>query len=133
MKILLVTVGLAMGIAVPNLSGETLRLKLEPDRDVVLKGSPQEVVIKIDLEAAQKKKAKRTPLNIAVVLDRSGSMTGAKIEKARQAALEVVERLGPDDIFSLVSYSDSTEVMVSAQRVEDKARIKRQINRIEAG
>src|SRR5215471_12709245 len=64
MKTLLVTVGLAMGIAVPHLSGETLRLKLEPDRDVVLKGSPQEVVIKIDLEAAAlKKKPKRTPLN----------------------------------------------------------------------
>jgi Ca-activated chloride channel family protein len=134
MKTLLVTVGLAMGIAVPHLSGETLRLKLEPDRDVVLKGSPQEVVIKIDLEAAaQKKRPKRTPLNLAVVLDRSGSMTGAKIEKARQAALQVVERLAPDDIFSLVSYSDNAEVMVSAQRVEDKARIKREINRIEAG
>src|SRR5262249_41975871 len=101
MKKLLVTVGLAMGIAVPHLSAETLRLKLEPDRTVVLKGSPQEVVVKIDLEAVQKKKAKRTPLNIAVVLDRSGSMTGAKIEKARQAALQVVERLAPDDIFSL--------------------------------
>ena len=60
-------------------------------------------------------------------------MTGAKIEKARQAALQVVDRLSPDDIFSLVSYSDSADVLVSAQRVEDKANLRRQINRIEAG
>jgi Ca-activated chloride channel family protein len=100
---------------------------------VLLKGSPQEVVVKIDLEAiAQTKKAKRTPLNLAVVLDRSGSMTGAKLEKAKQAATQLVDRLGPDDIFSMVVYSDSAQVLVQAQRIEDKATVKRAIARIEA-
>jgi Ca-activated chloride channel family protein len=133
MKTTLLTVGLAAGLAVPLFAGETLRLKLEPDRDVVLRGSPQEVVVKIDLSAiADRKKLRRTPLNLAVVLDRSGSMTGAKLEKVKQAATQLVDRLAPNDIFSLVIYSDEARVLVPAQRVEDKGALKEKIEGIEA-
>jgi Ca-activated chloride channel family protein len=105
--------GLATGLATNLASGDTLRLKLEPDRGFLLSGSPQEVVVKIDLTAAgHKKKLKRTPLNLAVVLDRSGSMTGSKIEKARQAAMGLVDQLAPGDLFSLIAYSDNAEVLV---------------------
>jgi Ca-activated chloride channel homolog len=133
MKRTLLTLGLATGLCSSLFAGETLRLKLEPDRDVLLKGSPQEVVVKIDLEAiAKNTRTKRTPLNLAVVLDRSGSMTGAKLEKAKQAATQLVDRLAPDDVFSLVTYSDSAQILLPAQRVEDKAAVKRAIARIEA-
>jgi Ca-activated chloride channel family protein len=111
-----------------------LTLNLEPDRDVVLSGSPQEVVVKVDLTAiGQKKHLKRTPLNIAVVLDRSGSMAGAKIEKARQAAMELVDHLAPGDIFSMITYSDQAQVLVPAQRIEDKESVKSRIARIRPG
>lgn len=133
MKKHLLTLALAAGM-VGLCSGETLRLKLEPDRDVLLKGSPQEVVIKIDLESiSTRKKEKRSPLNLAVVLDRSGSMTGAKLEKARQAAMQLVDRLAPDDVFSLIAYSDEADVLVPARRVEDRSDLKRRISGIEAG
>ncbi|HZL44052.1 MAG TPA: VWA domain-containing protein [Verrucomicrobiae bacterium] len=133
MKKTLFTLGLATGLSTQLFAGETLHLKLEPDRTVLLRGSPQEVVVKIDLEAiAHKKTSHRVPLNIAVVIDRSGSMTGAKIEKARQAAMELVDHLAPDDIFSLVAYSDEAQVLVPAQRVEDKAELKRRIACIQA-
>lgn len=134
MKTIPLVLGLAAVFTTSLFAGDTLRLKLEPDRDVVLKGSPQEVVVKIDLAAiADKSKRHRTPLNIAVVLDRSGSMTGAKLEKAKQAAMQVVDRLAPDDIFSLVTYSDEPRVVVSAQKVDDKEKLKNRISKIEAG
>src|ERR1019366_822444 len=98
-----------------------------------VKNSPQEVVIKIDLSAiAGRQKVRRTPLNLAVVLDRSGSMTGAKLEKAKQAAMQLVDHLVPNDIFSLVIYSDQARVLVSAQRVEDKDALKEKIESIQA-
>ncbi len=126
--------GLAAGLATNLAAGDTLRLKLEPEREFVLSGSPQEVVVKIDLTAAgHKKKAKRTPLNVAVVLDRSGSMTGAKIEKARQAAMGLVDQLAPGDYFSLIAYSDQAEVLVPAQELEDKEAVKLRISRIRLG
>jgi len=134
MKMIAPAIGLAMGLATPLFAGETLRLKLEPDHEYLLSGAPREVVVKIDLWAAdQKTKRKRTPLNMAVVLDRSGSMTGAKIEKARQAAMELVDHLAADDIFSMISYSDRAEVIFPAQPVEDKEARKSRIARIRPG
>src|SRR5947199_10661228 len=98
MKKTMLIISLATAFTTTLLAGETLQLKLEPDRDIILKGSPQEVVVKIDLAAiGDKTKAHRTPLNLAVVLDRSGSMTGAKLEKAKQAATQLVDHLEPGD------------------------------------
>lgn len=129
----MLTIGLATVLSANLVVGETLRLKIEPDRTVLVKGSPQEVVVKIDLAAiAQKKKTKRTPLNLAVVLDHSGSMAGAKLEKARQAAMELVDQLAADDVFSFVIYNSRAEVIVPAQRVEDKEALKARIAKISA-
>jgi Ca-activated chloride channel family protein len=130
----LFTLGLATGLAVNLFAGETLHLNLIPDREVLLKGSPQEVVVKIDLKAVtDRQKHRRTPLNLAVVLDKSGSMTGAKLEKTKQAASQLVDRLAPDDVFSLVIFSDEARVLVPAQKVEDKEALKEKIEGIEAG
>jgi DNA-binding response OmpR family regulator len=120
MKKIMLTLGLATACLANLFAGETLQLKLVSDREAVLKGSPQEVVVKIGLSAiAGKKKSRRTPLNLAVVLDKSGSMNGAKLEKTKQAAMQLVDRLAPNDIFSLVVFSDEARVLVSAQKVED--------------
>ena len=133
MRKILLTLGLATACTANLFAGETLKIKLVPDREVVLNGSPQEVVVKIDLSAiAEKRKARRTPLNLAVVLDKSGSMNGAKLEKTRQAAMQLVDRLAPNDIFSLVVFSDQAEVLVPAQPVEDKAALRERIEGITA-
>ena len=111
MKMIAIALGLASGMAANLFAGETLRLKLEPDRDYVLSGSPREVVVKIDLSAiGHKPKARRTPLNLAVVLDRSGSMTGAKIEKARQAARAAFARIAELDAI-MSDYRPASELM----------------------
>ncbi|HEX7619483.1 MAG TPA: VWA domain-containing protein [Verrucomicrobiae bacterium] len=132
-KTILLTLGLATAFTANLFAGGTLNLQLVPERGYFVKNSPQEVVIKIDLSAITgQKKVRRTPLNLAVVLDRSGSMTGAKLEKAKQAAMQLVDRLAPNDIFSLVIYSDQARVLVSAQRVEDKEALKEKIESIKA-
>jgi Ca-activated chloride channel family protein len=133
MKMKLSLAGLAMVFAANLFAGETLRLNVVPERGCFFRDPGQEVVVKIDLTAvADHQKARRTPLNLAVVLDRSGSMTGAKIEKAKQAAMQLVDRLRPDDVFSLVVFSDQARVVVSAQKVKDKDALKERIEDIAA-
>ncbi|HTA95977.1 MAG TPA: VWA domain-containing protein [Verrucomicrobiae bacterium] len=133
MKTILFTLGLATAFTANMFAGETLNLQLVPERGYVVKNSPQEVVVKIDLSAiAGKKKIHRTPLNLAVVLDKSGSMSGAKLEKTKQAAMQLVDRLEPNDIFSLIIFSDEAQVLVPAQKVEDKDALKEKIQSIEA-
>ena len=134
MKKTLLLLGLAAVVTTNLFAGETLNLKLVTDREVVLKGSPSEVVVKIDLSAiAEKKKSRRTPLNLAVVLDRSGSMTGAKLEKTKQAAMQLVDRLAPNDVLSLITFNNQAQVLVSAQKVSDKDSLKEKIQGIKAG
>src|SRR5258708_4879708 len=52
-------IGLAVGLAGPLLPAETLYLRVEPDREYFLAGSPDEVVVKIDLYASDHKKGPR--------------------------------------------------------------------------
>jgi Ca-activated chloride channel homolog len=134
MKTILLTLGLATAFTANLFAGETLRLNLAPERGYVVKDSPQKVVIKIDLSAiaGHGKSRHRSPLNLAVVLDKSGSMTGAKLEKTKQAAMQLVDRLTPNDIFSLVVFSDEARVLIPARRVKDKEALKEKIERIQA-
>ncbi len=75
----------------------------------------------------------RMPLNLSLVLDKSGSMQGKKIENLRQAARLVVDRLGPEDIISIVAFSDRKYLIAESQPVTDKEALKKQIDRIRDG
>lgn len=75
----------------------------------------------------------RTPVNVAIVLDRSGSMQGEKIERAKQAAKLAISLLGEKDIVSVVSYDDKVNVVVPATKVGNKKRIQSLIDEVRPG
>lgn len=75
----------------------------------------------------------RTASNIAIVMDKSGSMDGDKIEKAIEAAMLAVDILGENDILSIITYSDSVDVLLPATKVSNKLSIKRKIASIKSG
>ena len=70
---------------------------------------------------------KRSPINLALVLDRSSSMSGDKLEKAKEAALMVVDRLQPDDVISVISYDSTVEVLVPAAKANERDHIRARI------
>ncbi len=74
----------------------------------------------------------RRPVNLCVVLDRSGSMSEeSKITYAKAALYALVDQLRPDDLFSLVIYDDEVDVLRRAARVGDnKAQIRCLIDEI---
>ncbi|MEX1276751.1 MAG: VWA domain-containing protein [Bacteroidota bacterium] len=73
----------------------------------------------------------RRPMNLAVVLDRSGSMGDqGKMEYARKALNSLIDQLREGDIFSLVIYDDVVEVLHRAQRVGSTERLKGLVERV---
>ncbi len=75
----------------------------------------------------------QVPLNLSLVLDKSGSMQGTKIQNLREAAKLVVDRLGPQDTISIVAFSDRKYLIAGSQLVADKDELKRKIDRIRDG
>ncbi len=75
----------------------------------------------------------RPPVNVAIVIDTSGSMSGQKIEQARKAAIAAVNRLKDRDIVSVVLYNSSAQVLVPATKATDRASIIRKIKSVTAG
>jgi Ca-activated chloride channel family protein len=73
------------------------------------------------------------PLNLSLVLDKSGSMSGQKIQNLREAAKLVVDRLGPQDTISIVAFSDRKYLIAESQPVADRADLQRKIDRIRDG
>ncbi|HEX2778206.1 MAG TPA: VWA domain-containing protein [Gemmatimonadaceae bacterium] len=53
----------------------------------------------------------RAPLNLALVLDRSGSMGGEKLDAAKDAVRFLLRRLSPDDSVALVAYDDIVDTL----------------------
>jgi Ca-activated chloride channel family protein len=70
------------------------------------------------------------PLNLCLVLDRSGSMAGQKIENLRRAVELVIDQLDPMDILSIVIFDDRAEVLVPATPVTDKNALKAKVKGI---
>ncbi|MGB9619784.1 MAG: vWA domain-containing protein, partial [Armatimonadota bacterium] len=75
----------------------------------------------------------RMPLNLCLILDRSGSMEGAPLEYVKRACGYVVDLLEPTDVLSIVAFSDQAEVIMPARRVVNKQLIKEHINRLDVG
>ncbi len=102
------------GIDFASPGGASVSFTGKLDRQAVLQGGDGLVKMELVLAAEERvgSLSARTPTDFVVVLDRSGSMAGAKIEHARAAVRELISQLSPDDRFALVSYSSGAGVSI---------------------
>ncbi|NTW03314.1 MAG: VWA domain-containing protein, partial [Oscillochloris sp.] len=70
------------------------------------------------------------PLNFCLVLDRSGSMQGAKLESMKAATRHVIETLTDQDIVSIVIFDDTVQTLVPATLAADRSALLAAINTI---
>jgi Ca-activated chloride channel homolog len=90
------------------------------------------VYLRLSIVARDHKRPERRPVNLAVVLDRSGSMSEeSKMEYAKAALFALIDQLKREDIFSLVIYDDVVEVIRPAEPVGgDKEQIRNLVQEI---
>ncbi len=111
---------LALALAAPTLLPTTLtaaELKLDADlgQTVLSTSKPGSVFLRLNLKSLTTAKSeRRTPLNVAIVIDRSGSMQGDRIAAAKEGARVALKRLSSDDTVALISYNHDVEVLSPA-------------------
>lgn len=71
------------------------------------------------------------PLNLALVFDRSTSMSNERLARVKTAAREVVQKLSPDDVLSVITFSDRAEVVWPAAPVSQREQVIARINSIQ--
>jgi Ca-activated chloride channel family protein len=59
------------------------------------------------------------PLNLCLVLDRSTSMQGSNMDVVKATAIRIMNKLKPEDIFSVVAFSDRAETLIPATHITD--------------
>jgi len=75
----------------------------------------------------------RPPLNLALVIDRVGSMSGEPLHEAKRCATLMIESLKASDRASVVAYDDTVQVFAESQPVKSKEKFKAAIAHIHDG
>ncbi|MCP3136837.1 vWA domain-containing protein [Pyxidicoccus xibeiensis] len=74
---------------------------------------PSEVFAWMELKARPAESGRRVPVNLALVIDRSGSMSGQKLADAKRAAGELVQRLTSEDRLAFIDYGTDVRALPS--------------------
>lgn len=99
------------------------RLTARTDRRLIRPTSRSHRFVLVEVTApSAPRTTERAPVNLAFVIDRSGSMGGEKLELAKQAVREALATLGERDRFSIVTYDDRIDVVVESTPASDEAR-----------
>jgi Ca-activated chloride channel family protein len=97
-----------------------LRFESGLSHPLVLAGEAQDVYLHVAVRAPELPPTPRPPLNLALVIDRSGSMASQdKLVHAKSAAEQLVGRLGREDRVALVSYDEHVKLELPSTSAED--------------
>ncbi|WP_417913643.1 vWA domain-containing protein [Candidatus Electronema sp. JM] len=115
-------------------SADRLQLNASFDSDHIYAARPGAHYLEVLVTAPEALgQRRRVPLNLALVLDTSGSMAEQnKLNYVKQAAIAMLNRLRPEDRFALIAYSNRARVLYPSQPVEDGQRMEGLINSLEA-
>jgi len=104
-------------------------------RPALLAGHNNEldVLVRIQAPDAPAELPKRNPLHLALVIDRSGSMSGQPLAEAKRCAEFVLDGLQPTDRLSVVAYDDHVHTLVPTTPLDDKESVRRAIRAIDSG
>lgn len=95
-----------------------MKIVINPIRPL-LSDIGQDFHVLVRLQSEPQEGFKRTPLNLALVVDRSGSMQGPKLQEAKRCVVELIKRMNPQDRVGVVQYDDNADTVLPLSSVEE--------------
>ncbi len=109
-------------------SNASIDIAVLSSQQQIISDQTQTMFLKVALKGKTIETKNRPRLNIALVIDRSSSMSGDRIIQAKIASKQVLDLLSTDDIFSLISYDNDAEVLVPATKIGNRHKIEKMID-----
>jgi len=120
--------------AMPSMPTRGLEVEVIPGRQCALANSPAREQFLINFKGVGGAfGGARTPLNLCLVIDRSGSMEGEPLDYVKKACAYVVDLLSPEDVLCIVTFEEVVDVLMPPRKVVNRDLIKENINRIIPG
>ena len=115
-------------------AGEAVALDVRWGNDQA-NGPQPEAVLQVGFSTALvNDRQQLRPLNLALVIDKSGSMAEAdKMSRVKESLLELVSRLRDTDVLSIIVFDSEAQVLLPARTMTDREAVKREIRSIEPG
>lgn len=113
---------------------EAIQLQVTLNKPAIPVTSTQQLVyVLIEAKPTEVISQTRMSLNFGFVLDHSGSMRGAKIERLKEAVALALTKMAPDDLVSVTIFNDSAEVIAPSAALSKQVGLRDKIQRIRAG
>lgn len=117
----------------PPPKNKALTAEVVAGRECALANSPAREAFLFEMTGAGSIGDARTPLNLCLVIDRSGSMEGEPLDYVKRACAYVIDLLAPNDIVSIVTFEETVEVLMPPSQIRNKDLVKQHIQRIQPG
>jgi Ca-activated chloride channel family protein len=115
-------------------SRSCFRCEIQQSRRTLLQlDEPQVHYLLIDITPSDTMPEHRPPINLSIVIDRSTSMRGQRLDQVRSAALTILKDMAPQDSASVIAFSDRAEVIVSPDQAKDTATARARLSLLQAG
>ena len=104
-----------------------MKIVLNPIRPALCNNSNsnsnQDFHVLVRLQSEHQEGFVRTPLNLSLVIDRSGSMQGSKLVEAKRCVVDLIKRMNPEDHVGVVQYDDQVDTVVPLSTVDQVSNV----------
>ncbi|MGQ9502262.1 MAG: vWA domain-containing protein [Anaerolineae bacterium] len=112
--------------------GAVLHLRVFRSHDYLpVRAEEQAYYVLLNVALRQDLSYERVPLNLCLVLDRSTSMSGIRLQAMREGVQRIIDHISSDDVLSIVVFNDRAEVLLPPQSNINRARVKAMVSTIQ--